>query len=63
MIDRVLAVSTLSGARIEPAPDIGTAWRGEFVDGVVREAEGFVVILDAARIFGSEDTVLLPAEV
>ncbi len=63
VIDRVLAVSTLSGARIEPAPDIGTAWRGEFVDGVVREAEGFVVILDVARIFGSEDTVLLPAEV
>lgn len=62
VIDRVLAVSTLPGARIEPAPDIGTPWRGEFVDGVVRDADGFVVILDVSRIFGSEDRVLAEME-
>lgn len=61
VIDRVLAVSTLAGGSIEPAPDIGTGWRSEFVAGVVREAGEFVVILDVARIFGSDDPVLASA--
>lgn len=60
VIDRVLAVSTLPGPRIEPAPDIGSGWRSQFVAGVVRETGGFVVILDVARIFGCEDSVISP---
>lgn len=61
VIDRVLAVSTLDGARVEPAPDIGIGWRSEFVAGVVRERDGFVVILDVALIFGREDAVMADA--
>jgi len=62
VIDRVLAVSALSGSRIEPGPDICTPWQGDFVQGVVREPDGFVVILDVGRIFGSEDSVPARAE-
>ncbi|NMN04412.1 MULTISPECIES: chemotaxis protein CheW [unclassified Novosphingobium] len=58
VIDRVLAVVTLSGERIEPAPDIGTEWSAQFVHGVVRDADGFVVVLDLPRIFAGEDPVL-----
>jgi purine-binding chemotaxis protein CheW len=58
VIDRVLAVVTLAGDRIEPAPDIGTDWNAQFVHGVVRDPEGFVVVLDLPRIFAGEDPVL-----
>ncbi len=57
VIDRVLAVVTLPADRIEAAPDIGTAWNAAFVQGVVREADGFVVVLDLPRIFAGDDPV------
>ncbi|PTR11940.1 MULTISPECIES: chemotaxis protein CheW [unclassified Novosphingobium] len=57
VIDRVLAVVTVPVDRIEAAPDIGTAWNAGFVQGVVREADGFIVILDLPRIFAGDDPV------
>ena len=60
--DRVFEVIAVRSDQVEPAPDIGTPWRGEFVDGGVRDADGFVVILDVSRIFGSEDRVLAEME-
>ncbi|HEX7872782.1 MAG TPA: chemotaxis protein CheW [Sphingobium sp.] len=59
VIDRVLSVSAYETARIEAAPDIGVRWRSDYITGVVRQADGFVVIVDIARIFTSDDVSLL----
>ncbi|MFT3965347.1 MAG: chemotaxis protein CheW [Sphingobium sp.] len=59
VIDRVLSVSAYETARIEAAPDIGVRWRSDYITGVVRQEDGFVVIVDIARIFTSEDAGLL----
>ena len=63
VIDRVLSVSAYETARIEAAPDIGVRWRSDYITGVVRQEGGFVVIVDIARIFTSEDVGLLSAKV
>ncbi|MDR7256494.1 purine-binding chemotaxis protein CheW [Sphingomonas sp. BE270] len=59
VVDRVLEVSTFSGDQIEAAPDIGVRWRSDYIGGVVKRADGFVVLVDIARVFSSDDVALL----
>ena len=58
VIDRVLSVSSYDTAQIEPAPEIGVRWNSQYITGVVRRESGFVVIVDAARIFTSTDAAM-----
>ena len=59
MADRVFEVIPFRRSQIEPAPEIGTRWSSDYIDGVVRRDEGFVVIVDLARLLSSDDAVLL----
>jgi purine-binding chemotaxis protein CheW len=45
--------------QIEAAPDIGTRWRSDYIAGVVRRENGFVVIVDLARLLSREDASAL----
>ncbi|MCX7285039.1 MAG: chemotaxis protein CheW [Novosphingobium sp.] len=62
VIDRVLSVSSYDTAQIDPAPDIGVRWASQYITGVVRRESGFVVIIDAARIFTTEDAARIGDE-
>lgn len=55
VIDRVFSVSSYPNSSIEPAPDIGLTWNSAYITGVIRREGGFVVIVDAARIFTADD--------
>jgi purine-binding chemotaxis protein CheW len=57
--DRVLEVLALDLDQLEPPPDIGITWRSDYIRGVGRRGDGFVVIFDLARLFSSEETALL----
>ena len=57
--DRVFEVIPFRRSQIEPAPGIGIRWSSEYIAGVVRRDEGFVVIVDLARLLSSGDTALL----
>ena len=59
VVDRVLEVSAFGTDQIEAAPDIGVRWRSDYIHGVVRRADGFVVLVDVVRIFSTEDTLML----
>jgi purine-binding chemotaxis protein CheW len=59
VVDRVLEVATFRSDQIETAPDIGVKWRSDYIGGVVRRAEGFVVLVDVTRIFSSDEAALL----
>jgi purine-binding chemotaxis protein CheW len=58
LVDRVLDVASFAWSTIETAPDIGVRWRSDYIDGVVRRQDGFVVLLAAASIFSAEDEAL-----
>lgn len=58
VIDRVISVSSYDGAKIEDAPDIGVRWSSQYITGVVRRDTGFAVIIDAARIFTTQDAAM-----
>lgn len=57
--DRVYEVTPFRRDRIESAPDIGIRWRSDYIAGVVRRENGFVVIIDLARLLSREEAVLL----
>ncbi len=57
--DRVYEVASLDNGRLEPPPDIGTKWRSEYIRGVGRRGEHFVVVFDLARLFASDEQAFL----
>lgn len=56
--DRVYEVTPFRYDEIEGAPDIGIAWRSDYIAGVVRRNGSFVVIVDLARLFSDSGDVL-----
>lgn len=59
--DKVFEVIPFMHKDIEQAPDIGIRWRSDYIHGVVRREQGFVVIIDLARLFSGEEAALIPA--
>ena len=59
--DRVYEVATLNRHEIEPPPEIGVRWRSDYIHGVGRRGDGFVIIFDLSRLFSAEETALLGA--
>ncbi len=57
--DRVIEVMALSAGEIEPAPDIGTRWRSDYILGVGHRDGRFVIIFNLSRLFSEEDTAAL----
>jgi purine-binding chemotaxis protein CheW len=56
--DRVYEVTPFRHDEIEGAPDIGIAWRSDYIAGVVRRNGSFVVIVDLARLFSDTGDAL-----
>jgi len=61
VVDRVLEVCSFEAAALEPAPDIGIAWPSDYIAGVIRRPEGFVVLVDVAKIFSAAEGDALAA--
>lgn len=59
--DRVIEVITLDTREIQPAPEIGLQWRSDYIRGVGRRNDNFVIIFELARLFSSSDVALISA--
>jgi purine-binding chemotaxis protein CheW len=55
LVDSVQEVFELEPAQIEPAPRIGTKLRTDFILGMGKREEQFVIILDIDKVFSSEE--------
>jgi purine-binding chemotaxis protein CheW len=51
LADKVYEVSEISGASIEETPEIGMKWRPDYVRGIGKRADEFIIIPDINRIF------------
>jgi purine-binding chemotaxis protein CheW len=56
--DRVFEVAPLDDGRIDPPPDIGARWNSDYIRGVGRRGDNFVVVFDLARLFSDDAAVL-----
>jgi len=57
--DSVQEVLELSTEEIEPVPRIGSGLNIDFIRGMGRKKDAFVILLDANRVFCSEEITLL----
>jgi purine-binding chemotaxis protein CheW len=57
MADAVYEVIDASKTAIEDIPRLGTRWRAEFIKGVAKQEQGFVIILDMERILADREPV------
>ena len=57
MVDSVQEVMELEPGQIEPAPKIGTKLKTEFIRGMGKRADHFIIILDIEKIFSVEELV------
>ena len=57
LADSVQEVLDLEQDQIEPAPKIGTRLKTEFIKGMGKKKEEFIIILDIDRVFSVEELV------
>lgn len=58
LADSVQEVMDLDPSQIEPAPKIGTRLRTEFIKGMGKRDDAFVILLDIDRVFSSDELAL-----
>jgi len=60
LADSVQEVITLDSEMIEPPPKIGTRLNTEFIKGMGKKNDDFIILLDIDRVFSSEELSLVP---
>ncbi len=55
LADSVQEVLELDSSRIEPPPRIGTRLRTQFIKGMGKRDDQFIILLDIDRVFSSDD--------
>ncbi len=55
--DSVNDVLELEPGQIEDPPEIGARWRSEFIKGIGKRGDQFIIIIDIDRVFSSDDLV------
>ena len=62
LVDAVQEVFELEAGNIEPAPRIGTHVRTEFIKGMGKRDDRFIIILDSSKVFSAEDLGMIIQE-
>ncbi len=55
LTDSVREVMDIERADIEPAPRMGTSIKADFIHGIGKTAEGFIIILDINKVFSDDE--------
>ncbi|MGE5503390.1 MAG: chemotaxis protein CheW, partial [Actinomycetota bacterium] len=55
LADRVFEVTEITPAAVEETPRIGMRWRPDFIRGVGKRGDDFVIILDIDRVVGAPE--------
>jgi purine-binding chemotaxis protein CheW len=59
LVDSVQEVFELEADQIEPAPKIGTRLKTEFIKGMGKRDDEFIIILDIDKVFSTEEIALV----
>ena len=62
LADSVQEVIDLGPEQIEPAPKIGTKLRTEFIKGMGKQDEHFIIILDIDQVFSADELSLVKGD-
>ncbi|MFO7844475.1 MAG: chemotaxis protein CheW [Bacteroidales bacterium] len=59
LVDAVQAVLEIDDSQIQPPPSIGSKYKSEFIYGMVKVDEKFIMLLDMEKVFSSDEIVSL----
>src|SRR6056297_670388 len=59
LVDAVQAVLEIDDSQIQPPPSIGSKYKSEFIYGMVKIDEKFIMLLDMEKVFSSDEIVSL----
>ena len=62
VVDQVLEVLDLDSEQIEPSPSLGTNYKSEFITGMAKVNEDFVMLLNMGKIFSLDEMNMLQSE-
>jgi len=60
--DRVFEVMALDLSQLEAPPDIGVMWRSDYIRGIGRRGDSFVIIFDLAKLFSTDEVAIFSRE-
>jgi purine-binding chemotaxis protein CheW len=55
--DCVFEVTGIDESQIEPPPSVGGRWKSDYLAGIGKKGDGFVIIFDLAKLMTSSDVV------
>ncbi len=55
IVDSVQEVLEIEDSQIQPPPSIGTTYQSDFITGMVKIKDNFVMLLDAEKVFSTDD--------
>jgi purine-binding chemotaxis protein CheW len=58
--DSVHEVIDIEPANINPPPRIAMRWRADFIQGMGKRGEDFIIILDVDAVFSSDELAMVP---
>lgn len=59
LVDAVQEVFEISQTDIKPAPRIGSKYKSEFIEGMVKANEQFIMMLNLNKVFSSDELITL----
>lgn len=59
LVDEVLSVLEIDSGGIQDPPSIGSKYRAEFINGMVKVNDKFIMILDMEMIFTSDELIYM----
>lgn len=63
MADRVYEVTTIDDGRLDPAPAVGGRWQSDYIAGIGRKGERFVVVFDLEKLMNHEEPLPGPLDI
>lgn len=59
MVDSVMEVFELSEDQIKPSPSIGSKYKSDFITGMVRLDDHFIMLLNMEQVFSTDELTLV----
>lgn len=59
LVDAVQEVLEIEQGQIKPAPSIGSKYKSEFIEGMAKVQEHFIMILNMDKVFSSDELITM----
>jgi len=59
LVDSVVSVVEIESDQIQPPPSLGSKYKSEFILGVAKIDEHFIMILDMDKVFSSDELIMV----